>query len=101
MATLQYLVVAQEYHKKYMSEGGRAVHYHAILALQAPFAHKKLCDYLSQSTWLPGPETLRQQLGWGSSRAASFRSQGGKNCGEGGEGEAGKKNAETRMNVVN
>ena len=34
----------------------------------------------SRSTWLPGPETLRQQLGWGSSRAESFRSQGGKNC---------------------
>ena len=44
----RYLVVAQEYHKKYMPEGGRAVHYHAILALQAPFARKKLCDYLSQ-----------------------------------------------------
>ena len=45
---LKYLVIAREFHKKYMPNGERAVHYHAVLCMKSPFAHKGLSDHLAK-----------------------------------------------------
>eukprot|EP00435_Cladocopium_sp_Y103_P021440 s3000_g5.t1 len=63
MSSLKNLVVAKEYHKKYMAHGGRAVHYHAVLAMQSPFAHKQMSDYLSSQFSIKAWFTFNLLLG--------------------------------------
>ena len=48
IGSLKYLIVVREYHHRYLPEGGRAQHFHAILAMKEPFVHKSTSDFLAR-----------------------------------------------------